>query len=110
MEPQMTYSDMTDKQLTEANSTARQVIRDVASEKRARLAAKAWSMCLVTERPLQGNNTSGKAGVTYNANAQRWQAKIRGVYIGNFEEKEAAIEARLRAEANISGREGAEIG
>jgi hypothetical protein len=106
MEPQMIYSNMTWKQLTEANREARQVMRGVATEKRSRLAAKAKSTCLVTERPLQENNPSGKAGVTYNANAQRWQAKIRGVYLGSFEKKEDAISARLRAEAQINQNQG----
>ena len=96
----MIYSNMSDKQLAEANRGARQVMRDVAREKRARKRSGIKPICLVTERSVQANNTSGKAGVTYNANAGRWQAKIRGMHLGNFKEKDAAIEARLQAETN----------
>lgn len=90
----MDYSEMTYKQLNEVVRRARKTLRDISDEKTKR------TFCAVTDRPLQSTNTSGKAGVTYNANAGRWQAKIRGIHLGNFKEKDAAIAARLQAETN----------
>lgn len=51
---------------------------------------------------LPSNNTSGRKGVTWNKNRNRWQAQINSkketVYLGLFENIKDAINARKRAE------------
>ena len=50
---------------------------------------------------LRAANTSGHKGVTWHKKAQKWQAQIgvkgKCVYLGQFTEKQRAIEAYIRA-------------
>lgn len=48
------------------------------------------------------SNTSGRTGVHWNRTRSLWVAQIkmagRSIYLGGFEDKEAAVRARVRAE------------
>lgn len=54
------------------------------------------------KKHLNKSNTSGYAGVYFNQKSQQWRAQItfRGktYYLGSYEKKEDAIEARKRGE------------
>lgn len=58
------------------------------------------------DKSMQRNNTSGVTGVTFNKNADKWQAKIgvgRGVvrHLGYFGSIEEAVSARLKAQSEL---------
>ena len=57
-------------------------------------------------KPLSSSNTSGYMGVSYNKRMRKWVAKIgvsrKLIYLGCFENKEDAIEARRIAEINYN--------
>ena len=54
-------------------------------------------------RPKHKNNTSGVTGVFWDKRAQKWRAHITSKHLGLFVTKEAAIEARKRAERQKFG-------
>jgi hypothetical protein len=47
---------------------------------------------------VMARNTSGVSGILWNRQANRWQAQVVKRYPGRFPTKEAAQEARQRAE------------
>ena len=58
-------------------------------------------------KTLKITNTSGKTGVSYNAERDRWVAGItcnyEHIYLGSFKDKKSAIDARLAAELKYFG-------
>ena len=54
-------------------------------------------------RSKHKNNTSGVTGVFWDKRAQKWRAHITSKHLGLFVTKEAAIEARKRAERQKFG-------
>ena len=57
-------------------------------------------------KALINTNTSGHTGIYYNKKTNKWKASIginyKNVYLGSFENKEDAIEARRIAEINYN--------
>lgn len=57
---------------------------------------------LIKSKKLNTNNTSGKKGVTYDKERQKWRAQIgfknKTIKLGRFNSKEEAQKARLEAE------------
>jgi hypothetical protein len=58
-------------------------------------------------RSRQSNNTSGFIGVSWNKSRNKWESYIKTeekhIHLGQFENKEDAIRARLNAEAKYFG-------
>jgi hypothetical protein len=52
--------------------------------------------------PYQSNNKSGIPGVCYHSQKDKWQTNFNKRYIGIFNTKEDAIEARNQAEADLA--------
>jgi len=97
-------------QLTDVAISAH--LRDVKSEISRRKSGGLWprgrdlQTAVNRSKSIQHNNTSGHKGVTFNKNADRWQAKIgtgQGKYkhLGYFKTVENAIAARKSAESEI---------
>lgn len=58
-------------------------------------------------RHYMSNNTSGYLGVTWDKSRNKWQARIKiggkQTYLGRYRHKQAAIDARRRAEKEYFG-------
>lgn len=58
-------------------------------------------------RTMNSNNTSGIAGVSWHKGNRKWGAKIqvagKQIYLGYYQTKEQAVEARRRAELEYFG-------
>ena len=56
----------------------------------------------IKNRPVQRNNTSGCTGVSWHSGQRKWYARIclkgKTYNLGYFDNKDAAIRARKRAE------------
>lgn len=59
-------------------------------------------LCIVLNRKMLKNNTSGVRGITYDKTSQKWQAQIvfkgKTYKLGRYIDKEDAIRARKMAE------------
>lgn len=62
------------------------------------------------EQVLNGRNTSGVTGVSWEKGRGRWSANIRvkgkNIYLGRFIEKDSAVQARKDAEIKYDGEQG----
>ena len=54
---------------------------------------------LVMDRKKQCNNSSGVPGVTFCKRSGKWRVTLKGTFLGYFETKDDAVQARRRAEA-----------